>query len=131
METLTIKTVIKRLIGHIKPVGESNRDAKALENLKEFSGATDFMVEQLIDVAGNSDSYEASVKACGEAAKDTLKHITERLTDGKVVLTPEEFKAVIIEAVDWENTATDEDRHKLTYVDLKKKSIDRVFNKYV
>jgi hypothetical protein len=71
--------IVKKLIGPIQPVGESNEDRKRLENLNEFITLADEMIIKLKDVAENSDSHEHSVALAGDTAKKFLNELKKEL----------------------------------------------------
>ena len=68
---MTITDVVFKLIGKVKPVGESNEDSIRYENLQNLCLLTSDLIEQIKTIA-NSDSYEYSNKKASELAKDFL-----------------------------------------------------------
>lgn len=68
----TVQEIIKRMIGVVVPVGETNEDEKRFENLKDLCD----LVEDLIGIIGEvseKNSYEHSVKRASDYAKRFLK----------------------------------------------------------
>ena len=56
--------IIQKLIGKIRPVGESNQDAERLKNIETFIQVFEKMHIEIDDIAYKySDRREASVKA--------------------------------------------------------------------
>jgi len=74
---MTLYDVIRKLVGHIVPIGESNRDAASLKNLKDFHDPIIAIVQDLKDVADEKNRYENSIKLCGLQAQKTLDIIKE------------------------------------------------------
>ena len=59
-----IYEIIQKLIGKIRPVGESNQDAERLKNIETFIQVFEKMHIEIDDIAYKySDRREASVKA--------------------------------------------------------------------
>jgi hypothetical protein len=55
--------IVKKLIGKINPIGETNTDAERFENLKEVCKLIDELHIEIDDIAyRNKDSKEFSVK---------------------------------------------------------------------
>jgi len=68
--------VITKLIGEIKPVGESNEDSKRLDNVKTFIGVFDRMHTDIDDIAWVFKSDKrASVKKIVDACSNHLDKI--------------------------------------------------------
>jgi len=61
--------IVKRLIGKINPIGESNTDAERFENLKEMCHLVEML---LMDISDMQHAYkndrQASVKKCVDYA---------------------------------------------------------------
>lgn len=73
MKTLTTKEIVKKLIGEIRPVGETNTDEQRFENLKEICELVNELVSEIDSVSYDfKDSYEHSVKKASEYAKNFL-----------------------------------------------------------
>lgn len=71
-KTYTVYDVVKKLIGEISPVGETNEDNRRFENLQELTKLVDQLVMDIDNVSCKKDSYEHSVKKAGEFAYDFL-----------------------------------------------------------
>lgn len=80
MEQFDTYDVVKKLIGHINPVGESHTDEKRLDNLHETINLMKCLMNDIIDVAKKHDRHEHSVAECGKTAKEYLDFI-KRLLD--------------------------------------------------
>ena len=73
---IEIYDVVKKLIGKIRPVGETNTDNKRLENLKEMTELVDKLLIDIDKVACQyKDSHEYSVKQASEFAVKFLDKI--------------------------------------------------------
>jgi hypothetical protein len=75
MKAMTVYDIVKKLIGPIEPLGESNGDIKRFENLiamTELIGKLLFDVDQVSNEA-NSDEY--SVARAGEFAKEFIEDV--------------------------------------------------------
>ncbi len=71
---MTNHEVIKKLVGEIRPVGESNTDAERLENLKEMCHLVEMLLMDIVDmVHDNKDDMQGSVRKCGDYADNFLK----------------------------------------------------------
>lgn len=68
-----IYEMVNKLVGHIRPVGESNRDSKSLENIKVFIGVFEMMHTEIDDIAYKyHDSQYASEKLIGQECEKQL-----------------------------------------------------------
>jgi hypothetical protein len=71
---MTNHDVVKKLVGKIRPVGESNTDAERLENLKEMCHLVEMLLMDIVDlVHDNKDDKQGSVRKCGDYAANFLK----------------------------------------------------------
>jgi len=67
---MDIHEIVKKLIGEIEPVGESNEDDRRYENLKALVMLTDKLMADIDDVATyNRSRIEFSMKRAGNYAK--------------------------------------------------------------
>ncbi len=73
--------IIKRIIGNINPVGDTNIDKKRLENLKTHEEITYKLIEDLMWVSEDRDRIEYSMKNLGQSAYSQLLDIKEMLED--------------------------------------------------
>lgn len=70
---MTNTDVVKKLIGKITPVGETNTDNERFENLKAMCELVDNLITDIDDMAYmNKDSREFSVKRASEYASNFL-----------------------------------------------------------
>jgi len=71
MDEIIIYEVVKKLIGNINPVGETNEDGRRYDNLKMMIHVVENLITDLDDLEYNhKDSHEYSVKrSADEAAK--------------------------------------------------------------
>lgn len=78
MKAETVLAVVKKLIGPISPVGESNADKQRLDNTIEMCELLVFLKNELdLVIHNNSNAREASVKKVVDHIKDVYKdHLT-------------------------------------------------------
>jgi len=70
--------IVKRLIGPISPVGETNEDSKRYENLDVFTDVADELFRDIYNVATQYESSpRASEKKAGDAARKYLMGAAE------------------------------------------------------
>ena len=70
---MTHLEIVKKLIGEIKPVGESHTDEKRLENLKQTCDLVNDLVAEIELVSKNKDRHEHSMRVMGEYAYNFLR----------------------------------------------------------
>lgn len=69
----TITEVVKELVGHITPQGESNKDEIGLENLKRLCLVVDNLADEISDVARfYKDRNESSIVKMVAVAKNFI-----------------------------------------------------------
>ena len=73
--------IIKKLIGKILPIGETNEDEKRLENLKELIELSEFILDEIRYVALEKDQPEWSVSLAGKTAHAHLMFLKGWLED--------------------------------------------------
>lgn len=61
--------IVRKLVGPIQPVGETNADAKRLENIAEVAELVECLLCDIAQAAENADRPEASMRAIGQKAK--------------------------------------------------------------
>lgn len=61
--------IVKKLIGNIEPIGETNTDAQRLENLKETIYLTNRLINDILEVAKNQTRQEYSILKAGIEAQ--------------------------------------------------------------
>ena len=65
--------VVKKLIGDIEPIGDSDYDRIAFENLKQITDLTESLLKDIGDVArDNKNRHESSMKSSGNFAHTFL-----------------------------------------------------------
>lgn len=74
---MDIPEIVKKLIGSIEPLGDSQIDEKRYENLIEHVYLISDLIESLIFVSKYKDSYEASVKQLGARAYAELLELRD------------------------------------------------------
>lgn len=74
---LVIECLLEKLIGPIKPIGETNYDNKALENLEKWDGVMNIMVDKMYNVATMQCNGEASIMRAKQTATNKLKELFE------------------------------------------------------
>lgn len=63
---MELKDVVRKLIGPVDPVGDSNIDRERLKNLMELTTLVDFLVGDIDLIASeNTDRVEHSMKTAG------------------------------------------------------------------
>lgn len=73
---MDIYEIVKKLVGDIDPVGESNTDATRLENLKVMTSLVDKLLSDINDVSVyNKNRVEHSMKVAGEFASKFFDQI--------------------------------------------------------
>ena len=70
---MTNTDIVKKLIGNINPIGETNTDDERFENLKEMCVLVNDLITDIDDMAyRNINSHEFSVKRAAQFAHDFL-----------------------------------------------------------
>jgi hypothetical protein len=73
---MTHLEIVNKLIGPIRPVGETNTDAERFENLKALCELADGILEQIHSVATDfKDRPEFSMARSGKSAKAFLENM--------------------------------------------------------
>ena len=73
--------LVKRLVGDIKPIGESDIDSIRLTNLKEMTTLVEKLVYDIVRVSHNKTRIEFSVQTAGEHAHRFLEDLKGSLDD--------------------------------------------------
>lgn len=71
--------IVKKIVGEVCPVGETNTDNARFENLKVMCELVDDLLGEIGVVASYDEAHEYSVKRAGEYATDFLKQIKDNL----------------------------------------------------
>lgn len=75
---MTNHEIVKKLIGDIRPVGESNTDSERLENLNNMCVLITHLVMDIADMAHmNKNHYQHSIKVAVKKANDFMKDLKE------------------------------------------------------
>lgn len=69
---MSVYVVVKKLVGEIRPIGESNVDAERLNNLKEMCQLVEVIIGDIVLVSQNTKRHEHSMKTAGEYATNFL-----------------------------------------------------------
>lgn len=70
---MTNHEIVKKLIGNIRPVGESNTDAERFGNLKEMCSLVEMLIMDIVDMEfDNRDDKQGSVRKCCDYASKFL-----------------------------------------------------------
>ncbi len=72
---MTHTDVIKKLIGPVRPIGETNADDERLKNLHEMMDVMQFMYWELRSIAANKDAGEYSISLAGKEAHNFLENL--------------------------------------------------------
>jgi len=75
-----IYPVAKRLCGMIEPQGESNIDSVRYENLEQTIDLAERLINDIVGVAENRTSFEASMKKAGLRADEFIQQLKEQLS---------------------------------------------------
>jgi hypothetical protein len=76
--------IVKKLIGPIIPVGDSNIDEQRFENLKNTTELLDKLFFDINQVAQYSNSQESSCSRSGKYAKEYLKNLEEENKENEI-----------------------------------------------
>jgi hypothetical protein len=77
----TTVELVRKLIGPINPVGETNLDEKRQPRIQEMSKLAEDLLYQLMETARFRDRYETSMRHAGEDAWSCLKGIHDWLNE--------------------------------------------------
>ena len=69
---MTYYEIVKKLIGAIDPIGETNTDEKRLDNLENMTVLVDCLIADIDRVAMNKGKPEYSINKAGEVASQFL-----------------------------------------------------------
>ena len=72
MKDYELKEIVTKIIGEIKPVGDSNIDGQRIENLKELLDFTDELITEIQAVARYKNDDRHSCMKAGRKAKEWL-----------------------------------------------------------
>lgn len=81
MEVFTTYDIVKKLIGNIDPVGETNEVRKRYDNLEDMLELVYLLLKDIKKVSEYSDSQEASVKRIAKKAYDELVFLNNYFTN--------------------------------------------------
>ena len=71
---MDLHEIVKKLVGKINPVGETNADNERFENLKVLCALVDNLIMDIDDMSfQNKDAHEFSVKRASEYAEKFLR----------------------------------------------------------
>lgn len=76
-----VYVVVRKLLGNIKPVGESNYDAVCRENLEQYENCIYALLSDITELVDFRHRPEASMKDIGDKALVTCKILKEVLED--------------------------------------------------
>ena len=71
--------IVKKLIGPIKPIGNTEIDNERFEYLRETIELVDVLVSEIEYVAGDNTANERSIKRAGDFATDFLIALKNRI----------------------------------------------------
>lgn len=69
---MNLHEIVKKLVGPINPIGETNLDGKRLENLKVMTELVDALLTDIDAVTTNKDMPEHSRRVAGKFAYDFM-----------------------------------------------------------
>ena len=67
---MDIHEIVKKLVGEIRPVGETNEDNRRFENLKAMCELTEKLLADIDRVAWGKNRAEYSISRAGKYASD-------------------------------------------------------------
>ena len=76
---MTNYEIVKKIIGPIKPVGDTEVDNERFENLRETIEVVDVLVSEIEYVAGRNSSNEYSTKRASDFATEFLIALKNRI----------------------------------------------------
>jgi hypothetical protein len=76
---MTTYDVVKKLIGPITPVGQTDQDIVRYNNLYQMCHLVEDILAAISEVSGYTTSSEYSVNRAGNFAKDFIKEIKKSL----------------------------------------------------
>ncbi len=78
---MELHETVMKLVGEVRPVGETNEDNRRFENLKVLTELIDRLVFTVSGVAVNFNRVEFSIKRAGKHAKEFLRETSLALED--------------------------------------------------
>lgn len=78
---MNIEEIVMKLIGNINPIGESNEDAKRLENLKQLTELTDCLVSRINRIRECKGDHRYSMNMAGQHAHNFLSNLRDELIE--------------------------------------------------
>jgi len=72
---MDIHEIVKKLVGEIGPVGETNTDNDRFENLKVMTDLVDDLLTDINWVAQQNNRYEYSINRAGQFASSFLDEL--------------------------------------------------------
>ena len=77
----TVEDIIVKLLGDIKPIGETNYDKECLKNIQEWGEFYYWMTERFLAVATTDLKYLHSVGECSKEAGRYCQYVLEMLQE--------------------------------------------------
>ena len=74
---MDIHEIVTKLIGEINPVGETNTDNARFENLKAMTELVDELLSDIYRVARGNNRHEYSINRAGQFASSFLDEVRE------------------------------------------------------
>jgi len=72
---MDVHEVVKKLIGKIEPIGETNEDDRRFDNLKIITALVDDLLTDIDAVAMEKDRQEYSINRAGKFAAEFFNRI--------------------------------------------------------
>jgi hypothetical protein len=76
-EKMELHEIVRKLVGPVTPVGETQEDARRLENMKVLTELADRLLCDIALTAHNADRVEASMKAIGVHARKFMASVRD------------------------------------------------------
>ena len=79
---MEIEDIVMKLVGDIEPIGETNADNRALENLHKLTSVVDSLLANLVDVyKDNARRHEYSMKHASNTSKKFFDYLIEEYSE--------------------------------------------------
>lgn len=76
---MELTEIVNKLIGPIKPLGDSSQDPKRLLNLVKQIELVDDLIDQILQVDGFKGAKEHSVKKAAREASNYISELKEKI----------------------------------------------------
>lgn len=77
MKALNCYQFVQKIIGPIRPIGETNADNERLDNLRQMTELVDELLQDISAVSMDRNRVEYSIKTAGQYAYKFLQQIKQ------------------------------------------------------